>query len=68
MKRVLAFLRPQAGRTALQVGIKFSSTLLELSSFSPELSSLPETESSEHATNKAVNALNKNILFIIPPS
>ena len=30
MKRVLAFLRPQAGRTALQVGIKFSSTLLEL--------------------------------------
>ena len=30
MKRVLSFLRPQAGRTALQVGIKFTSTLLEL--------------------------------------
>lgn len=30
MKRVLAFLRPQAGWTALQVGIKFGSTLLEL--------------------------------------
>ena len=30
MKRVLSFLRPQAGRTALQVGIKFGSTLLEL--------------------------------------
>ena len=30
MKRVLAFLRPQTGRTALQVGIKFGSTLLEL--------------------------------------
>ena len=44
-----------------------SSTLLELSAFSLELSPLPETESSEHATNKAVNALNKNILFIILP-
>ncbi|MBR0205565.1 MAG: ABC transporter ATP-binding protein [Clostridia bacterium] len=30
MKRVLTFLRPQARRTALQVGIKFGSTLLEL--------------------------------------
>ena len=30
MKRVLSFLRPQAGRTALQIGIKFASTLLEL--------------------------------------
>ena len=30
MMRVLSFLRPQAGRTALQVGIKFTSTLLEL--------------------------------------
>ena len=30
MKRVLSFLRPQAGRTSLQVGIKFGSTLLEL--------------------------------------
>ena len=30
MKRVLSFLRPQAGRTALQVSIKFMSTLLEL--------------------------------------
>ena len=30
MKRVLSFLRPQAGRTALQMGIKFISTLLEL--------------------------------------
>ena len=30
MKRVLSFLRPQAGRTALQMGIKFGSTLLEL--------------------------------------
>ena len=30
MKRVLSYLRPQAGRTALQMGIKFASTLLEL--------------------------------------
>ncbi len=30
MKRVLSFLRPQTGRTALQIGIKFGSTLLEL--------------------------------------
>ena len=44
-----------------------SSTLLELSSFSLEPSSLPETESPEHATNKAVNAPNKIILFIVSP-
>ena len=30
MRRVLSFLRPQAGRTVLQVFIKFMSTLLEL--------------------------------------
>ena len=30
MKRVLSFLRPQAGRTVLQIGIKFTATILEL--------------------------------------
>jgi ATP-binding cassette subfamily B protein len=30
MKRVLSYLRPQAGRTALQIVIKFTATLLEL--------------------------------------